>query len=100
MGAGDRRIRQTTWPRVEYALKSTFMVPRTNRPAKTLALGRVSRNLGAGIISRAWQPAGTAGIGAGLASGGIGIAADVAFHMVREFWPRRRALAGQRPARR
>jgi len=89
-----------TLPRVEYALKSTFIVPRTNRPGKTLALGRISGNLGAGIVSRAWQPASTAGIGAGLASGGIGIGADVALNMAREFWPRRRALAGQRPARR
>jgi len=80
---------QGTWPRMKYAVKSTFIVPRTNRPGKTFALGRVSGNLGAGLISRAWQPASTAGIGAGLASGGIGLGADVGIHVAREFWPRR-----------
>ncbi|SPF52523.1 conserved hypothetical protein [Candidatus Sulfopaludibacter sp. SbA4] len=85
-----------TWPRMKYAVKSTFIVPRTNisprtnRPGKTFALGRVSGNLGAGLISRAWQPASTAGIGAGLASSGIGLGADVGIHVAREFWPRKR----------
>ena len=79
------------WPRTRYAVKSTFIVPKTNRPGKkTLALGRVSGNLGAGMISRAWQPASTAGLGAGLATGGIGIGADVGANMAREFWPRKK----------
>jgi len=87
-----------TWPRVEYALKTTFIVPRIDRPGKTFAVSRVSSNLGAGIISRAWQPASTAGIGAGLLSGGLGVAADVGFNMVREFWPRKPAVATKQPA--
>jgi hypothetical protein len=74
-----------TLPRVEYAVKSTFIVPRTNKPGKTVALGRLSGNLGAGMISQAWMPA--AGIGAGLASGGIGLGADVGANVAREFWP-------------
>ena|SRR5579883_287603 len=79
-----------TLPRMEYAVKSTFIVPKTNRPGhKTVALGRVSGNLGAGLISRAWQPATSAGVGAGLASGGIGLGADVGVNMAREFWPRK-----------
>jgi len=79
-----------TWPRLKYAVKSTFIVPKTNRPGrKTVALGRISGNLGAGIISRAWQPASTAGLGAGVASGGIGIGADVGINVAREFWPRK-----------
>ena len=76
-----------TLPRVEYAVKSTFIVPRTDKPGKTVALGRVSGNLGAGMISQAWLPA--AGIGAGLASGGIGLGADVGANVAREFWPRK-----------
>ncbi len=80
---------QGTMPRLKYAVKSTFIVPRTNRPGKTVALGRVSGNIGAGLISRAWQPASTAGIGAGLASGGIGLGADVGVNVAREFWPRK-----------
>lgn len=79
-----------TLPRMKYALKSTFIVPKTNRPGhKTVALGRISGNVGAGLISRAWQPASSAGIGAGLASGGIGLGADVGANMAREFWPRK-----------
>jgi hypothetical protein len=81
---------QGKWPRVKYAVKSTFIVPRTDRKGKTVALGRVSGNLGAGLISRAWQPASTAGLGAGLASGGIGLGADVGVHVAREFWPQKK----------
>ena len=81
---------QGTWPRVKYAVKSTFVVPRTNKPGKTVALGRISGNLGAGIVSRIWQPASSAGLGAGIASGGIGIGADVGVNVAREFWPRKK----------
>jgi hypothetical protein len=77
-------------PRMKYAFVSTFIVPRTNRPGKTVALGRISGNLGAGVISRAWQPASAAGLGAGLASGGIGLGAEVGVNMARKFWPRKR----------
>jgi len=82
---------QGKWPRVKYAVKSTFIVPKTNKPGKkTVALGRVSGNLGAGLISRAWQPASAAGVGAGLASGGIGLGADVGVNVAREFWPQKK----------
>lgn len=77
-----------TWPRLGYAVKSTFIVPKTNRPGKTVALGRISGAMGSGLISRAWQPASAAGVGAGLASGGIGLGADVGANVAREFWPR------------
>jgi hypothetical protein len=88
-----------TLPRMKYALKSTFLVPKTNRPGKkTVALGRVSGNLGAGVISRAWQPASSAGIGAGLASGGIGLGADVGVNMAREFWPHKHRKAARTAA--
>ena len=90
----DLRYRRSnlngTWPRLKYAVKSTFIVPRTDRRGKTVAAGRIAGNIGGGLVSRAWQPASAAGIGAGLASGGIGIGADVGFHVAREFWPRRK----------
>ncbi len=82
-----------TLPRLKYAVKSTFWVPRSNRSGHTVALGRLSGNMGAGLISRAWQPASTAGVGAGLPSGGIGLGADVGYHVAREFWPRHRRVA-------
>ena len=79
-----------TLPRLGYAVKSTFIVPRTNRKGKTVATSRIAGNLGAGMISRAWQPASSAGVGAGLASGGIGLGADVGANVAREFWPRKK----------
>ncbi len=90
---------QGTWPRLKFAVKSTFIVPRTDRAGKTLAVGRISGNVGAGLISRAWQPASTASVGAGLASGGIGLGADVGVHVAREFWPTKKvktAFAGRK----
>lgn len=81
---------QGTWPRIKFAVKSTFIVPRTNRPGKTVALGRVSGNMSAGLISRVWQPASSAGLGAGLMSGGIGLGADVGVNVAREFWPQKK----------
>jgi len=79
---------QGTWPRLKYAVKSTFIVPRTNKPGKTLATGRIAGQMGGGIISRAWMPASAGGIGAGVASGGIGLGADVGVHVAKEFWPK------------
>lgn len=79
---------QGTMPRLKYAVKSTFVVPRTNRPGHTVAASRISGALGSGLISRAWQPASTAGIGAGFASGGITLGAEVGANVAREFWPR------------
>ena len=100
MGAGaldheDLRYRRSnlhgTWPRLKYAVKSTFIVPRTDKSGKTLAVSRIAGNIGGGLVSRTWQPASTAGIGTGFASGGIGIAADVGMHVACEFWPRGKA---------
>jgi hypothetical protein len=81
---------QGTWPRLKYAVKSTFIVPRTNKPGKTLATSRIAGNMGAGMISRAWMPASAAGVGAGLASGGAGIGVDVGVHVAREFLPQKK----------
>lgn len=88
---------QGTWPRMKYAVKSTFIVPRTDRPGKTVAVGRVAGNMGGGLISRAWMPASAASVGAGLASGGIGLGADVGVHVAREFWPQKKRRAPMRP---
>jgi hypothetical protein len=77
-----------TMPRMKYAVKSTFIVPKTKGRGKTVALGRVSGNMGAGLASQAWMPA--AGVGAGVASGGIGLGADVGANVAREFWPKKK----------
>jgi hypothetical protein len=84
----QRSNKHGTLPRLGYAVKHTFIVPKTNKPGKkTVALGRVSGNMGAGMISQAWAPA--ASVGAGAASGGIGLGADVGVNVAREFWPRK-----------
>jgi hypothetical protein len=75
------------WPRIEYALKSTFMVPRSNGDGKTVSVARISGAVGGGLISRLWQPASVAGVGAGFATGGILIGADLGVNVAREFWP-------------
>ncbi|PWU12281.1 MAG: hypothetical protein C5B51_00910 [Terriglobia bacterium] len=92
-----RSNRPGTWPRLKHAVASTFVVRRTNRGGRTPAVGRLSGSFGAGLISRAWQPASAAGLGAGFASGGISVGADVGMNVAREFWPRRhKSKAGLR----
>ena len=81
-----------TWPRLKYAVVNTFVVHRKQKPGRTAAVGRLSGAFGAGLISRVWQPASTAGVGLGLASGGISVGADVGINVAREFWPRRNKL--------
>lgn len=93
----QRSTKHGTLPRMGDAVKHTFIVPKTNRRGKkTVAAGRVAGNMGAGVISRAWQPASASGIGSGVATGGIGLGADVGVNMAREFWPRKH---GKRRAR-
>ncbi len=73
-------------------VKSTFIVPRTNgRKGKTVALGRISGNMGSGMISREsgcgkrhQSRSGT------LASGGIGLGVDVGVNVAQEFLPQRK----------
>jgi hypothetical protein len=77
-----------TLPRIKYAVVHTFWVPKKNRPGNTVALSRVSGSMGAGMISRLWMPASAAGIGAGIASGGISLGAETGVNVAREFWPR------------
>jgi hypothetical protein len=91
-----RSNKQGTWPRLKYAVSNTFMVHRNNGPGRTPALGRVSGAMGAGLISRAWQPASAAGLGAGFASGGVSVGADVGMNVAREFWPRHAKAKGPR----
>jgi len=51
-----------TWPRLKYAVANTFVVHRKNASGRTPALGRLTGSFGAGLISRAWQPASAAGL--------------------------------------
>ncbi|HUS08005.1 MAG TPA: hypothetical protein VMZ52_17015 [Bryobacteraceae bacterium] len=72
-------------PRAGYALRRTVWVPGRHRPGHTVAAGRIAGNFGGAAV-----PAIVTGVGAGIASGGIGLGADAGANMAREFWPRRR----------
>jgi hypothetical protein len=75
------------WTRIKYAIRNTFVVSRENHPGKSIAAGRISGAMGAGLISRLWQPATLGTVSAGLTSGGIALGAGAGMNVAREFWP-------------
>jgi hypothetical protein len=74
-------------PKIKDAFRNTFTVRRYGHQKRGVAAGRISGAMGAGLISRAWQPASLATAGAGLQSGGISLGADLAINTAREFIP-------------
>jgi hypothetical protein len=78
------------FPKLKDAARNTFTVRRYGHKKRSVAAGRMSGAMGAGLISRAWQPASLATVGAGLQSGGISIGADLAVNTAREFIPSRK----------
>jgi len=79
--------RHGAWPRTKYALTNTFLVRREHHRGKSIAAGRISGAMGAGMVSRLWQPARLRTVQSGLASGGISLGADAGSNVLREFWP-------------
>jgi hypothetical protein len=77
-------------PKMKDAFRNTFTVRRYGHQKRGVAAGRISGAMGAGLISRAWQPAAFATAGAGLQSGGISLGADLAINTAREFIPDRK----------
>jgi hypothetical protein len=93
----DRSGERGFFPRTAHALKRTVIVPRRNRPGHTVAAGRLAGNFGGGVISHTtFFPAALSGVGAGLASGGIGLGVDAGANVAREFWPRRNSRVARR----
>lgn len=74
-------------PRLKYALLSTVITRKTTTGKKTFASGEVSGALGAGFISRLWQPARLHTFGSGIGSAGITLGVDAGLNVTREFWP-------------
>lgn len=74
-------------PRLKYALLSTVVTHKTTTGRRTVASGRIAGAVGAGFISRTWQPARLHTIGSGAASSGILLGVDAGTHVAREFWP-------------
>ena len=81
----DRRF----GPRLRHALVSTVVTTNTRNGRRTPAAGRISGSMGAGLISRAWQPAAARTVAGGVATGGIMLGADAGANVAREFWPRK-----------
>ncbi len=83
-------------PRLEHALTATVITHKTTTGKRTVSKGELAGAFGSGLISRAWQPASTRGVGSGVASGGITLGVDAAGNVVREFWPEIRHPRGHR----
>jgi len=73
--------------RMRHALASTVIVGRTDREGNTFAAGHLSGVLGAGFISRLWQPARLHTISSGFSTSGMIFATDALGNVLREFWP-------------
>jgi hypothetical protein len=72
-------------PRLEYALKSTFVTRNTRTGKATPAAGRLAGHAAAGAVTQAVLAAGS-----GAATAGIGLAASAGANIIREFVPRRK----------
>lgn len=76
--------------RLGHALVSTVVTHKTNNGKRTVAAGKISGSMGAGMISRAWQPAVLHTASSGVATGGILLGGEAAANVAREFIPARR----------
>jgi hypothetical protein len=74
-------------PRLMYAMTSVIITHKTTDGSATINAGELSGDLGAGLISRLWQPASTGSIASGVTSAGVTLGIDAAYNVVREFWP-------------
>jgi hypothetical protein len=74
-------------PRLKSALLGSVIRHKTTTGKSTLAVGEITGAIGSGLISRLWQPASTASMATGFASGGITLGVDTGMNVVKEFWP-------------
>jgi hypothetical protein len=79
-------LRPGVWGRVKYAMRSSF-VARDRQGNDTPPVGRIAGTIGAGLLSRRWQPPGHDGIDDGFRSAGISYSMHVGMSVFREFWP-------------
>jgi hypothetical protein len=82
----DRRFSR----RLRHALVSTVVTHKTTTGKRTAAAGKISGSMGAGLISRTWQPAAMHTVSSGVATGGILLGGEAAANVAREFIPARR----------
>ena len=74
--------------RLHSAFKNTFLVYHRGSTKQHPAVGRISGAVGAGLISRLWQPASTRTIAAGFGSAGTSLGVQFGINMAREYFPR------------
>lgn len=76
------------WPRIRYAVGSTFLARRDNG-SRRVSFSRMGAFAGAALISRLWQPESTRSFRSATVNFGTSIGVAAAFNVVREFWPRK-----------
>src|SRR5258708_2559988 len=74
-------------PRMKHAVLATVITPRTDREGNTIATGHIAGAVGAGFISRLWQPERLHTVVSGFSTAGFIFAADAGGNVLREFWP-------------
>jgi len=74
-------------PKLKSAAENTFWVRHKGSSKRYPAVGRLSGHLGAGLISRLWQPARLHTVSSGFATGGISLGADFGWNLAREYMP-------------
>jgi hypothetical protein len=74
-------------PRLTHALVSTVITRKTDSGRQTMASGRISGALTAGMVSRLWMPVRLHTVSSGFSSAGISLGLDASMNVVREFWP-------------
>lgn len=89
----DLHYQKSTDPRfsrrLRHALVSTVVTRKTTTGKRTAAAGKISGSMGAGLISRTWQPAALHTASSGFATGGTLLAGEAAANVAREFIPAR-----------
>jgi hypothetical protein len=89
----DLHYQKSTDPRftrrLRHALVSTVVTRKTTTGKRTMAAGKISGSIGAGMISRTWQPAVLHTASSGFATGGILLGGEAAANVTREFLPAR-----------
>lgn len=83
----QRSDQQGFKPRLKHALLATVVTRKTTTGAKTPNIGNVSGAVGAGFISRLWQPARLHTVASGASTSGILLGVDAGSNVAREFWP-------------
>jgi hypothetical protein len=73
-------------PRLRYAILSAFEARHADG-SRHISISALSSYAVASAVSRSWQPHSTGGVGSGVISFGVGIAAETGFNVGREFLP-------------